>query len=323
MTIPTEAKVFRRTHGDLPRTVTQVTEPVPTPGDLGAHDVLVKIHAVSLNFRDVAMLNGRYPVEVEDEGIPCSDCAAEVVAIGSSVGDFAIGDKVAPIFDINNFTGLEEDENCALGGSTAGVLREYAVYEDRVLVHLPKHLSWEEAATLTCAGVTAWSSLNGLETSRKDPVALMQGTGGVSLFALLLCIANGWKAIVTSSSDEKLEAIKKMGSDVHGINYKTTSSQKEEILRITNGKGVDVVVNNTGPSSIPDDISSYDRKVAPSLSGIGVGSKLDYQRMNRFIEENNMSLTPIIDKVFTFEESAAAFDYLYSGQHAGKVVIKI
>ncbi|KAL9947565.1 hypothetical protein ACHAP6_007709 [Verticillium nonalfalfae] len=320
MTIPTEAKVFRRTHGDLPRTVTQVTEPVPTPGDLGAHDVLVKIHAVSLNFRDVAMLNGRYPVEVEDEGIPCSDCAAEVVAIGSSVGDFAIGDKVAPIFDINNFTGLEEDENCALGGSTAGVLREYAVYEDRVLVHLPKHLSWEEAATLTCAGVTAWSSLNGLETSRKDPVALMQGTGGVSLFALLLCIANGWKAIVTSSSDEKLEAIKKMGSDVHGINYKTTSSQKEEILRITNGKGVDVVVNNTGWE--PSALLALMGKLA-KVQGIGVGSKLDYQRMNRFIEENNMSLTPIIDKVFTFEESAAAFDYLYSGQHAGKVVIKI
>lgn len=145
MTIPTEAKVFRRTHGDLPRTVTQVTEPVPAPGDLGTHDVLIKIHAVSLNFRDVAMLNGRYPAEVEDEGIPCSDCAAEVVAIGSSVGDFAIGDMVAPIFDIEDFTGLEDD-NCALGGSTAGVLREYAVYEDKLLVHLPKHLSWEEVS---------------------------------------------------------------------------------------------------------------------------------------------------------------------------------
>ncbi|EGY16033.1 hypothetical protein VD0002_g4045 [Verticillium dahliae] len=349
MTIPTEAKVFRRTHGDLPRTVTQVTEPVPAPGDLGTHDVLIKIHAVSLNFRDVAMLNGRYPAEVEDEGIPCSDCAAEVVAIGSSVGDFAIGDMVAPIFDIEDFTGLEDD-NCALGGSTAGVLREYAVYEDKLLVHLPKHLSWEEAATLTCAGVTAWTSLDGLETRRKDPVALMQGTGGVSLFAILLCIANGWKAIVTSSSDEKLEAIKKLGSDVHGINYKTTLSQKEDILRITNGKGVDFVINNTGPSSIPEDISFLRARhgtisLVGFLAGLGqgwepsalmvllgkqakvqgivVGSKLDYQRMNRFIEEKNMSLTPLIDKVFAFDDSAAAFDYLYSGQHTGKVIIKI
>ncbi|KAM0282129.1 hypothetical protein ACHAQH_003169 [Verticillium albo-atrum] len=350
MSLPTKAQVFRRTHGDLPRTVQQASEPVPAPGDLGARDVLIKIHTVSLNFRDVAMLNGRYPVEVEDRGIPCSDCAAEVVAVGSAVEDFAVGDKVAPIFDTANFTGLEEEPNCALGGSSAGVLREYAVYEDKLLVQLPKHLSWEEAATLTCAGLTAWTSLNGLETERKDPSALMQGTGGVSLFALMLCIANGWKAIVTSSSDEKLEAIKKLGPDVHGVNYKTTSSQKEDILRITNGKGVDVVVNNTGASSIPEDIDFLRQrggtislvgfldgigqgwepsalmalmgKVA-KVQGIAVGSKLDYQRMNKFIEEKKLSLTPIIDKVFPFEESAAAFDYLYSGKHAGKVVIKI
>ncbi|KAM0323348.1 hypothetical protein ACHAQA_008941 [Verticillium albo-atrum] len=345
-----KAQVFRRTDGDLPRTIKSALEPVPVPSDLGARDVLIKIHAVSLNFRDVGMLNGRYPAEVEDKGIPCSDCAAEVVAVGSVVQGFTIGDMVAPIFDVNNFTGLEEEPSNALGGTTDGVLREYAVFEAKLLIHLPKHLSWEECATLSCAGLTTWTSLNGLQTKRKDPAILVQGTGGVSMFALMLCIAKGWKVIVTSSSDEKLEAIQRLGLDVHGINYKTTLSQKEDVLRITDGKGVDVVINNTGPSSIPDEIDflrqrggtislvgfldGYGRGWEPSallglmgktakIQGIATGSKLEYESMNRFIEETQMSLTPIIDKIFPFEESEAAFNYLYSGKHSGKVVIKI
>lgn len=350
MSLPAKAQVFRRTEGDLPRTIKSALEPVPAPNDLGARDVLIKIRAVSLNFRDVGMLNGRYPAEVEDKGIPCSDCAAEVVAVGSAVESFIVGDMVSPIFDLSNFTGLEEEPSNALGGTTAGVLREYAVFEDKLLVHLPKHLSWEEGATLSCAGLTAWTSLNGFQTKRKDPAVLVQGTGGVSLFALMLCIAKGWKVIVTSSSDEKLEAIKKLGPDIHGINYKTTSSQKEDVLQITDGKGVDVVINNTGPSSIPDDIEllrqrggtislvgfldGYGSGWEPSallglmgktakIQGIATGSKLEYESMNKFIEEKQMSLTPIIDKVFSFEESEAAFHYLYSGKHSGKVVIKI
>lgn len=144
MSIPRTSKAFRRTEGDLPRTIEQTTESVPTVDELGPLDVLIKVHAVSLNFRDVAMLNGRYPVSVEDRGIPCSDCAAEVVAIGTSVRSFALGDKVSPIFDITNLSGLEDEPNCALGGSVAGVLREYAVFEERLLVKLPEHLTWEE-----------------------------------------------------------------------------------------------------------------------------------------------------------------------------------
>ncbi|KAG8167216.1 hypothetical protein KVR01_002905 [Diaporthe batatas] len=254
MSIPRTTKAYRRTEGDLPRTIVQTTEALPRQEELGPHDVLIKVHAVSLNYRDVAMLNGLYPAAIQDRGIPCSDCAAEVIAMGASVQDFVLGDRVAPIFDVNNFTGLEDEPHRSLGGDLPGVLREHAVYEDKLLVKLPEYLTWEEASTLTCAGVTAWNALDGLKMKRKDPVVLLQGTGGVSLFALAICIAAGIKAIITSSSDEKLEAVKKLGPDVHGINYKTTASQKDAILEITNGKGVDFVVNNSGPGSIPEDV---------------------------------------------------------------------
>lgn len=144
MSIPTTTKAYRRTEGDLPRTIVQTTETLPRPDELGPHDVLIKVHTVSLNYRDVAMLNGLYPVPCEDRGIPCSDCAAEVIAIGTSVQDFALGDRVAPIFDVTNFTGLEDESHRGLGGDVAGVLREYAVFEDKVLVKLPEYLTWEE-----------------------------------------------------------------------------------------------------------------------------------------------------------------------------------
>ncbi|KAJ0166209.1 Zinc-type alcohol dehydrogenase-like protein [Colletotrichum tanaceti] len=350
MTSPTTSAVFRRTDGDLPRTIEQSSEPVPKPEELGSSDVLIKIHAVSLNFRDVAMLNGRYPVEVEHRGIPCSDCAAEVIAVGPAVRDFVVGDRVAPIFDLGNFTGQEDGSFRALGGDAPGVLREYAVFNESVLVHLPKHLTWEEAATITCAGVTAWTALDTPTSARKGAAALLQGTGGVSMFALLLCLASGIKPIITSSSDEKLESIKKLDPRICGINYKTTTDQKAEILRATDGKGVDFVVNNTGAASIPDDIGFLCQRggtvsligfldgtspnwepnaimalmgKAAKLKGIAVGSKLDYQRLNEFLEEKRVNLGSVIGRVFPFQESKEAFEYLYSGQHVGKVVIKL
>jgi NADPH:quinone reductase-like Zn-dependent oxidoreductase len=142
MSLPETYRAFRRTTGDLPRTIELSIEKVPR--ELGPNDVLIKIHAVSLNFRDVAMLNGLYPVEVEERGIPCSDAAAEVVAIGPAVKDFSTGDHVSVIFDLNNMTGYEDEPPCPLGGDTPGVLREYAIYQDKHLVRLPKHIPWEE-----------------------------------------------------------------------------------------------------------------------------------------------------------------------------------
>ncbi|KAF5719412.1 hypothetical protein FGLOB1_1193 [Fusarium globosum] len=364
MSLPETYRSFRRTTGDLPRTIELSTE--NGPGELRPNDVLIKIHAVSLNFRDVAMLNGRYPMEVEERGIPCSDAAAEVVAIGSAVRDFSTGDHVSFIFDLNNLTGSEDESHCSLGGDTAGVLREYAIYQDKHLVALPKYLPWEEAATITCAGVTAWNSLDGLTTTSKSRSALLQGliptnvhslilsketgTGGVSMFALLICIAAGIQPIITSSSDEKLEAIKKLGPEVRGINYKTTQDQALEISRLTDGRGVDFVVNNTGPASIPQDISFLRQRggtvslvgfldgiggdwqpaaimalmgKSARIKGIATGSKDDYLSLNKFLDEKKVSLAPLVDRVFLFEESPAAFDYLYSGKHVGKVIIKI
>jgi NADPH:quinone reductase-like Zn-dependent oxidoreductase len=141
--LPKTYKAFRRTVGTTPTTLEQVTEEIPAI--LGPNDVLIKVHAVSLNYRDVAMMHGKYPIEVIDHGVPASDCAAEVMKVGSEVQDFKVGDRVAPIFDNNNFDGTE-DESKVLGGDIDGVLREYAVFHHSVLFHLPKHLSWEEVS---------------------------------------------------------------------------------------------------------------------------------------------------------------------------------
>ncbi|CZR40718.1 uncharacterized protein FPRO_10306 [Fusarium proliferatum ET1] len=364
MSLPETYRAFRRTTGDFPRTVELSIETVPRV--LGPNDVLIKVHAVSLNFRDVAMLNGIYPMTMEDRGIPCSDAAAEVVAVGSAVEGFATGDHVSVISDLNNITGSEDEPLYGLGGDTAGVLREYAVYQDKHLVKLPQQLSWEEAATITIAGVTAWTALDGLTTASKSRSALMQGlihapvlpsennseigTGGVSMFALLICLAAGIQPIITSSSDEKLEAVKKLDPRVRGINYKTTRDQGAEVRRLTDGQGVDFVINNAGPGSVPQDISFLRQRggtvslvgflggiggdwqpaaimalmtKSARIKGIAVGSKADYINLNRFLEEKKVSLSPLVDRVFPFEESQTAFDYLYAGKHAGKVVIKI
>ncbi|KAH8648852.1 hypothetical protein BGZ61DRAFT_547664 [Ilyonectria robusta] len=348
MSFPAIYAAFRRTAGGLPRTIEPSTEMLQV--DLSSHEVLIKIHAVSLNFRDVGMLHGRYPVEVEDRGIPCSDCAAEVVKTGPAVEGISVGDHVSPICDLGNLTGNDDTSINALGGDTAGVLREYAVYEDRYLVKIPEYLSWEEGSTLACAGLTAWTALDALPESSRTGSALLQGTGGVSMFAVLLCEAAGLQSIITSSSDAKIESIKKLGSRVEGINYKTTPDQAAEVQRLTNGRGVDFVINNSGPESIPHDIgvlrkrggtvslvgflAGYAAEWEPSaimalmgksakLKGIMAGSKRDFQNLCQFLEEKKVSISPIVDRVFSFHESKDAFNYLYSGKHIGKVVIKI
>jgi NADPH:quinone reductase-like Zn-dependent oxidoreductase len=142
--MPESYKAFRRTADGS--SVEIAEEKLPT--SLEPDHVLIRIHAVSLNYRDVAMMNGKYPVQVIDKGIPASDCAAEVISVGSKVSDFSPGDRVAPIFDLNTITGLE-DGTKVLGGDVDGVLRQYAVFDEKVLVHLPKHLSWEEVGSLS------------------------------------------------------------------------------------------------------------------------------------------------------------------------------
>ncbi|RSM06750.1 hypothetical protein CEP52_005597 [Fusarium oligoseptatum] len=334
MAYPRTCRSFRRTEPPYPLSIAPSTETLPET--LSPRDVVIRIHAVSLNFRDVAMLHeGRYPAPAEE----------------TRWNKFSIGDHVAPIFNLTNLDGTERDTDAvALGGDGPGVLREFAVFEDKFLVKLPQHLSWEEASTLACAGLTAWTSLDSLKNVKEDTAVLLQGTGGVSMFALLICVAAGIKPIITSSSDAKLERVKQLGRDVQGINYKKHADVAAEALRLTGGKGVDYVVNNTGPASMPYDLQALRKKYgtisfvgflegfeadwSPSLlltlmskaakiQGIQVGSKKQFEELNRFLDEKKVQLDSIVDKTFSFEDSAAAFDYLYSGSHVGKVVIKL
>lgn len=223
------------------------------PEALEPHQALVKIHAISLNFRDIAMISGRYPMQVKKQGVPCSDAAATVVAVGSAVQRVKVGDFVIPSFLTNILTGAEKhNDTLSLGGSVDGVLREYAIFDAATLTQAPKHLSYEEAATIACAGVTAWNALD-IGGSLLPETALMQGTGGVSMFAMIICIAAGVKAVITSSSDQKLNEVKKLGSTgnpVIGINYSTHLDWDIEARRVTDGLGVDVVVNNVGATSM-------------------------------------------------------------------------
>ncbi|KAJ4258747.1 hypothetical protein NW762_007834 [Fusarium torreyae] len=256
MAYPSSCRSFRRTEPPYPLAIVPSTETLPET--LGVHDVVIRIHAVSLNFRDVAMLHeGRYPAPAESQGIPASDCAAEVVAVGDEVKEFKTGDHVAPVFNMKNLDGTERDiEAVALGGDGPGVLREFAVFEDKFLVKLPQHLSWEEASTIACAGLTAWTSLDSLELLNDDTVVLLQGTGGVSMFAL---------------------RVKELGHSVEGINYKKHADVAAEAIRLTGGKGVDYVLNNTGPSSIPSDLQALRKKRGTvSLVGFLEGFEADW-----------------------------------------------
>ncbi|THV44934.1 hypothetical protein BGAL_0554g00010 [Botrytis galanthina] len=345
--LPKTYKAFRRTVGTTPTTLEQTTEDIPAT--LGPNDVLIKIHAVSLNYRDVAMMHGKYPVEVIDHGVPASDCAAEVMKVGSEVHNFKVGDPVAPIFDLYNLDGTRDDVSI-LGGDIDGVLREYAVFHQDVLFHLPKHLSWEEGSTITCAGVTAWTAL---DMPRNKGTALLQGTGGVSSFALLICLGADIKPIITSSSDKKLDIAKAAGKtgEVETINYRTYPKWEEEAIKLTNGRGVDIVVDNVGPTQAAQSLTALARRGVLSMvgflgglkadqtpdlfsptmqkslliKGIAVGDKKDHQDLCDFLEAKKISLKGIIDPgVFSFNDSQTAFYALYDGtKHQGKIVIRI
>lgn len=203
-------------------------------------------------------------MKVIDRGVSCSDASATVVAVGSSVENFAIGDRVAPSF-VQGFL-TEKDKRAkteAFGGDVDGVLREYAIYEHQTLTKVPDYLSHNGIATIACAGVTAWTALD-MENPTKDAkYALVQVTGGVSIFATLICVAAGITPIVTSSSDKKLEQVKALGNEktpILGINYRTHEDWTSEARRLTNDTGVDVIVNNVGITAMHQSIDALCRR---------------------------------------------------------------
>lgn len=320
-------------------TLTEREIPIPNTGE-----VLIRVHAVSLNYRDVAIVNGRYARGLKLPLIPVSDGAGEVAEIGPGVTRVKRGDRVAGIF-MQSWIGGEVSPftpRLALGGSVDGMLAEYVVLPQDGVVHIPSHLSYEEAATLPCAAVTAWNALT-TWILRPGISVLAQGTGGVSIFALQFARVAGASVIVTSSSDEKLRKAAELGA-ANLVNYRTTPDWDQKVLELTNGIGVDHVIEVGGPGTLARSInavriggrismigllSGAEGAVNPlpimgkqvQVQGIFVGSREMFEAMNRAIEMHK--LRPVIDRVFGFEESLDALRYMESAGHFGKIVIRL
>jgi NADPH:quinone reductase-like Zn-dependent oxidoreductase len=320
----------------------QADRPDPTPA---YRQVLVKVKACSLNFRDLAIARGSYRMPVRENLIPLSDGAGEVTATGPGVTRVQVGDHVAANF-FQRWSGgapAADVHKSALGGGIDGMLAEYAVLEEDGVVKVPPHLSLEEGATLPCAAVTAWEAIMNHAKLVAGQTVLLQGTGGVSIFGLQFAHMMGITAIITSSSDDKLHRAKALGA-AHGINYKTTPEWDKAAIACNGGRGVDHVLEvggaNTltlsfgairvsGKVSIIGGLSGGARELNPGLifakranvQGISVGSMQTFETMNAAIAANQ--LKPVIDRVFGFDEVRAAYKHMESGAHFGKIVIRV
>jgi len=330
---------FRETKGIDSLMLTEREAPKAGPGQ-----VLIRVHAVSLNYRDLLIAQGRYPRGLKLPLIPMSDGAGEVVETGAGVTRVKRGDRVAGIFMQNWLCGEVSATAArgALGGSLDGMLAEYVVLSQEGVVHIPSHLSYEEAAALPCAAVTAWNALTSWMLKPGISV-LAQGTGGVSIFALQFAKVTGARVIVTSSSDEKLKKAEGLGASAL-INYSLTPDWDQKAIELTNGVGIDHIVEVGGWGTLARSMNAVrvggrisliglltgaEGAVNPmpilgkqiQLQGIFVGSRDMFESMNRAIAVHQ--LRPVIDRVFEFHEAREALRYLESGSHFGKVVIRV
>jgi NADPH:quinone reductase-like Zn-dependent oxidoreductase len=311
--------------------------------EIAADEILVKMKACSLNFRDLLIPQGGYARNDIRPIIPVSDGAGEVVAVGGSVATHKVGDRVVGNFFqewIEGPMGMA-GLHSALGGSINGVLADYFVLKANAALPIPEQLSYEEAATLPCAAVTAWHALVSIGNLKAGETVLLLGTGGVSIFGLQLAKALGANVIITSSSDEKLEVTRSMGAD-HTINYREHPDWENEVLKITDGNGVDNVLEVGGVGTFEKSIASA--KVNGTVSMIGlltgfdgpafnlsvifnllhihgiyVGSVEMFKAMNKIIFDHKIQ--PVIDKTFAFSDALDAYRHLAAAKHFGKVVI--
>ena len=315
----------------------------PEPNE---NEVLIKFHAASLNYRDLMMVKGTYNPKLKTPLIPFSDGAGEVIAVGGNVTKWKIGDRVMPIFMQGWIDGAIDFQKArtALGGDLDGCLREFGAFDENGLVGIPDHLSFEEAATLPCAAVTAYNALFESGCMKPDETVLLQGTGGVSIFALQFASIYGAKTIITSSSDEKLECAKEIGAN-ELINYKTNEDWDKAVLELTKKRGVDHIIEVGGAGTIQKSLkavkmgghiavigilSGGESVLSPvpifmksvKMQGLFVGSRQMFEDMNRLICQHT-HLKPVIDKVFEFGEVKDALKYMESGAHFGKIVVKI
>jgi len=318
----------------------EIQTPAPGPGE-----VAVTVKAASLNYRDLMMVKGFYNPKLALPRVPCSDGAGEVVAVGSGVTQWKVGDRVAGIFMQNWLEGRPTavKSKGALGGDIDGMLTTEIVLPETGLVRIPDHLSFEEASTLPCAAVTAWNALFTSANTQPGDTVLIQGTGGVSVFALQFARLAGARVLGTSSSDQKLERAKEMGLDA-GLNYKTTPDWEKWVLEQTGGEGVDLVVEVGGNGTLPRSVRATRHggtvaqigvltgpnetvDIRPVLSrqirlhGVYVGSREHFETMNKAIALSG--LKPVIDSVFPFADAQAALRRMESAGHFGKIVISV
>ncbi len=317
---------------------------LPDPKPLH-RQVLVKVAACSLNYRDLGIVRGTYRMPVRDKIVPLSDGAGEVVEVGPGVTRVKAGDKVAGCF-FQRWPGGEPSRDVqasALGGSIDGMLAEYAVLEEDGVVKIPEHLSVEESATLPCAGVTAWHAMMVHAKLIAGQTVLLQGTGGVSIFGLQFAHAMGITAVVTSSSDDKLKRAETLGAAC-AVNYKSTPEWDKAAVEFTGGRGVDHVVEVGGAGTLARSfgairvggkismiggLSGAATELNPSLilakranvQGISVGSTQMFEAMNAAISANRIK--PVIDRVFSFDEAQSAYKHMAAGAHFGKIVIRV
>ncbi len=314
--------------------------PVPGP-----RQVLIRVRASSLNYREVMILvQGSYPLPVKPDGVPVSDGAGEVVAVGEGVRSIRVGDRVAGnVFAYWTDGPFAWETADQLGGSLDGMLTEYALLPEEGVVAIPDHLSFEEAATLPCAGVTAWNALTGGRTLQAGDTVLTLGSGSVSLFALQFAKLFGARVIASTSSEQKAEQLKALGADAV-FNYRTDPNWSSIVRELTGGKGVDQVIEVGGSATLEQSIKAtrFEGEVAlvgsfaagsstpldvyktawagvVTLRSIAIGRRTQFVAMNRAIAGNG--LKPVIDRIFPFTEAKAAYQYYQEAQPFGKVVI--
>jgi NADPH:quinone reductase-like Zn-dependent oxidoreductase len=322
------------------------TVPRPAPG---RGQILVRVRAVSLNQRDLLVTRAQYGGTAGGSmagKVPISDGAGEVVAVGAGASRFRTGDRVAGIFFARWIDGHRTADTLASargGAGMDGMLSEFVAGDENGFVKIPDHLSFEEAATLPCAGVTAYRALFVDGRLKKGEFVLLEGTGGLSTFGLQLAAAAGARPIITSSSDDQIARVKTMGA-FGTVNYRTNPDWQKDVRKLTGDAGVDHVLEVGGRDTLPRALEAlaYDGHIAligglsgfasdvpagrllgmgARVTGIYVGSRVDFEAMNRFMSEHK--IRPIIDRVFPFEEAPQAFDLMDNGSYLGKIVIKL